>query len=78
MGWNEVTFLQDSIKNLDNYYYFANSYYSEIYSYTLATAVHGLSYAAVVQKDNFLGCQFHPEKSSLAGEKFLDYFFKIS
>ena len=78
MGWNEVTFLQDNIKKLDNYYYFANSYYSEIYSYTLATAVHGLSYAAVVQKDNFLGCQFHPEKSSLAGEKFLDYFFKVS
>jgi glutamine amidotransferase len=32
-------------------------------------------FAAAIQKNNFLGCQFHPEKSSLAGRKFLKYFF---
>jgi imidazole glycerol-phosphate synthase subunit HisH len=77
MGWNKVTFLQDNAKNLDDYYYFANSYYSQIYNHTLATAEYGLTYAAAVQKENYLGCQFHPEKSSAAGEKFLDYFFKM-
>ena len=77
MGWNKVAFLQDNVKNLDDYYYFANSYYSQIYNHTLATAEYDQTFAAVVQKDNFLGCQFHPEKSSVAGEKFLNYFFKM-
>ena len=75
MGWNKVSFVQDKEKDLNDYYYFANSYYSKIYNHTLATAEHGLTFAAAIQKDNFLGCQFHPEKSSLAGKKFLDYFF---
>ena len=30
MGWNKVTFLQEQAKKLDDYYYFANSYYSQI------------------------------------------------
>ena len=33
---------------------------------------------AAVQKDNFIGCQFHPEKSSAAGIEFLDYFLSIN
>ena len=75
MGWNKVTFLQEQAKKLDDYYYFANSYYSRIYKYTFATAEYGEPFAATIQKNNFLGCQFHPEKSSYAGKKFLNYFF---
>ena len=30
MGWNKVTVLQEQVKKLDDYYYFANSYYSQI------------------------------------------------
>jgi glutamine amidotransferase len=37
-----------------------------------------LPYSAAVQSNNFYGCQFHPEKSSLAGQKFLDYFFNYN
>ena len=29
MGWNEVIFDQSALSNLNNYYYFANSYYAE-------------------------------------------------
>src|SRR6056300_535225 len=43
---------------------------------TRAKANYGLPFSAVVRKNNFIGCQFHPEKSSTAGTKFLDYFFK--
>ena len=78
MGWNKVTFDQEKFKTLNNYYYFANSYYSQIFDQTLASAKHSESFAAVIQKDNFLGCQFHPEKSSFAGKKFLGYFFNES
>ena len=75
MGWNKVTFLQEHVKKLDDYYYFANSFYSQIYQCTKATSNYGLPIASVVQKDNFMGCQFHPEKSANAGIKFLKYFF---
>ena len=75
MGWNKVSFLKEQSKVLDDYYYFANSYYSQIFNQTIATAEHSVPFAAAIQKNNFLGCQFHPEKSSLAGRKFLKYFF---
>ena len=78
MGWNKVSFLVENTKKLDNYYYFANSYYSQIYENTLASAEYGHPFAAAVQKDNFIGCQFHPEKSSSAGIEFLDYFLSIN
>ena len=78
MGWNKVTFDQEKFKVFNNYYYFANSFYSQIFDQALASAEHGESFAAVIQKDNFLGCQFHPEKSSFAGKKFLDHFFNSS
>ena len=74
MGWNKVSFLLENTKKLDNYYYFANSYYSQIYENTLASAEYGHPFAAAVQKDNFIGCQFHPEKSSQAGSNFLKFF----
>jgi glutamine amidotransferase len=78
MGWNKVTFNDSNENKLDDYYYFANSYYSPISNYALATADYSLPYSAAVQSNNFYGCQFHPEKSSLAGQKFLDYFFNYN
>ena len=75
MGWNKVTFLKEQTKDLDDHYYFANSYYSQIFNQTIATAEHSVLFTAAIQKNNFLGCQFHPEKSSFAGRKFLKYFF---
>jgi len=75
MGWNKVTFVKEQTKDLDDHYYFANSYYSQIFNQTIATAEHSVLFTAAIQKNNFLGCQFHPEKSSFAGRKFLKYFF---
>ena len=73
MGWNKVTFLKEQTKDLDDYYYFANSYYSQIINQTIATAEHSVPFTAAIQKNNFLGCQFHPEKSSIAGSIFIIY-----
>ena len=78
MGWNKVTFSDQKLKKFNNYYYFANSYYSGIQKYTTATSEYGDIFTSVVEKNNFLGCQFHPEKSSEAGEYFLQYFFQKS
>jgi len=78
MGWNKVTFSDQKLKKFNNYYYFANSYYSDIQKHTTATSEYGNIFTSVVEKNNFLGCQFHPEKSSDAGEYFLQYFFQKS
>ena len=78
MGWNKVTFSDQKLKKFNNYYYFANSYYSSIQKHTTATSEYGDIFTSVVEKNNFLGCQFHPEKSSEAGEYFLQYFFQKS
>ena len=75
MGWNKVSF-NNSLTEFDNYYYFANSYFNPINQFTIAQSQYGVSFTADIKYKNFIGCQFHPEKSSLAGSKFLKNFLQ--
>ena len=75
MGWNKVKCIEE-YKYLNNYYYFANSYYAEVNKYTFGKCSYGNTFSAFVRKDNFFGVQFHPEKSSKNGSKFLMKFLK--
>lgn len=77
MGWNKVSF-NNSLTEFDNYYYFANSYFNPINQFTIAQSQYGISFTAAIKYKNFIGCQFHPEKSSLAGSKFLNNFLQSS
>ena len=81
MGWNKVSFNRDSVltKNLkdDDYYYFVHSYYVPICSETIGVSSYPIEFSAVVQKDNFFGTQFHPEKSGLSGSKILQNFISL-
>tara|TARA_B100000686_G_scaffold298408_1_gene331406 strand:- start:19 stop:615 length:597 start_codon:yes stop_codon:yes gene_type:complete len=81
MGWNKVRFNRDSVltKNLkdDDYYYFVHSYYVPICSETIGVSSYPIEFSAVVQKDNFFGTQFHPEKSGLSGSKILKNFVSL-
>ena len=74
MGWNKVEC--DADKNLNGYYYFANSYFNKDSKFTIGYSSYGKKFSSIIKKDNILGCQFHPEKSSKAGERFLTYFIK--
>ena len=81
MGWNKVRFNRDSVltKNLkdDDYYYIVHSYYVPICSETIGVSSYPIEFSAVVQKDNFFGTQFHPEKSGLSGSKILQNFVSL-
>ena len=74
MGWNKVECSFDN--TLSGYYYFANSYFNKDSDYTVGYSTYGSRFTSIVKKDNLLGCQFHPEKSSSSGEIFIKHFLK--
>ena len=80
MGWNQIRDLKsplfEEIKE-DEYMYLVHSYYVPLNEDTIATTNYGFDYATALQKDNFFGVQFHPEKSSSAGERILKNFLEM-
>lgn len=80
MGWNSLQNLRgplfDSI-NENTHMYLVHSYYAPVVPETLATTTYGTTYSVAVQKDNFYGVQFHPEKSSQAGQQLLQNFLQV-
>jgi len=81
MGWNQVFSVKESklyegIKDGENFY-FANSYYIPGSDYTTGKTIYGVETAASIEKSNFYGVQFHPEKSGPAGIKLLKNFIEL-
>lgn len=58
----------------DSFFYYLHSYAVPRSGDTLAVASHSSEFSAVVGKGNFLGAQFHPERSSAAGARLLRNF----
>src|SRR5690606_32290032 len=82
MGWNSINQENPSKLLLDipnhSHFYFVHSFYIEYNpKFTAASCNYGLSFSAIIQKDNFYGVQFHPEKSGEAGELLLKNFSNI-
>ena len=80
MGWNSLQEIKgdllDGISSDDNFY-FVHSYYCETGKNTTSECVYILPFSATLQKDNFYGTQFHPEKSGDIGSKILENFLKL-
>lgn len=74
IGWNRVVNGKSLLAGMEGYGYFVHSYYVPISAAGIATARYGVEYCAAIQKDNFIGCQFHPEKSGAFGEEILKAF----
>jgi len=80
IGWNQIFNLKSSIFEgikEDEYMYLVHSFYAKECRETIAMTSYELEYSSALQKDNFYGVQFHPEKSSKAGEKILSNFFEL-
>lgn len=80
MGWNTLSQLKGSLFTAiaeDVYMYLVHSYYVPLCDETIARSNYGVTFSAALQKDNFYGVQFHPEKSSIDGAKLLENFLKI-
>jgi glutamine amidotransferase len=79
MGWNTVKVEKSSplFEGVPNYshFYFVHSYFVEYNSkFTTASCNYGTIFSAALQKENFFGLQFHPEKSGKLGEILLKNF----
>lgn len=78
IGWNDITVkIPQYFDNLkDNNFYFVHSYFfnAKDINDISATVKYGNDLVAVVQKNNVLGTQFHPEKSQTSGLQVLKNF----
>lgn len=80
MGWNNIYNLKsDLFKGIseNEYMYLVHSFYAPDCAESIATTNYEVEYASALQKDNFYGTQFHPEKSGDVGEKILGNFLKL-
>lgn len=82
MGWNVFLDFKNHIvlngTQKNDYVYYVHSYYAPVTPEAIATSSYaGVEFASVVAVNNFMGMQFHPEKSGDAGLKLLNNFLLI-
>jgi glutamine amidotransferase len=77
MGWSALQVADETIGlNNGEYVYFAHSFACDDGPWSVASADYGRRVPAVVRSGNFLGAQFHPERSGEAGARFLERFLE--
>ena len=81
MGWNTLTNisthpLTNGITN-HNHLYFVHSYYAPVSKYSVASCSYAQEFIAIVANNNFMGVQFHPEKSGDIGSIILQNFINL-
>jgi len=80
IGWNNITNLHSVLFEHvpeNSYMYFVHSYYAALGADTVAITNYVINYSSALQKDNFYGVQFHPEKSATAGSRIIENFLNI-
>jgi len=84
IGWNNLDIVNEKSKLFegipnDAWVYFVHSFYTVPKDASIITARsnYGISIPASIEKDNIFCTQFHPEKSSITGEKMIKNFIKI-
>lgn len=80
MGWNTIEHNDHPLfKNIPqhSYFYFVHSYCLDVTTNTIASCEYGQKFSAAIAKDNFMGVQFHPEKSGALGAQLLQNFLTL-
>jgi glutamine amidotransferase len=80
MGWNTIYHLKSNLFSgiaENEYMYLVHSFYAPLCAETIARTNYELEYSSALEKDNFYGTQFHPEKSGDVGETILANFLKL-
>ena len=80
MGWNTISNLKSKLFeniNENEFMYLVHSFYVPNTDLAISNSNYEVNYASALQKNNFYGVQFHPEKSGKWGEKILDNFLRL-
>lgn len=80
MGWNTIfDFKSPLFKGIkeNEFMYLVHSYYAPLSENTIAITNYEHEYSTALQRDNFFGVQFHPEKSGVFGEQILKNFLNL-
>lgn len=81
MGWNTIYNLQSPLFqgiNGNEYLYLVHSFYAPLSENTIAITNYETEYSSALQRYNFYGVQFHPEKSGKVGEQILKNFLELN
>lgn len=81
MGWNTIYNLKSNLFqgiSENEYMYLVHSFYAPKCAETIAFTDYEMEYSVALQKDNFYGVQFHPEKSGSKGEQILSNFLNLN
>ena len=81
MGWNQITPKLDEplFKDIPagSYFYFVHSFALPVNDNTIASCEYGTPFTAAINKDNFYGVQFHPERSGKVGAQLIKNFLEL-
>ena len=81
MGWNSVMPVGTSELLADipagSYFYFVHSYALGLSDATAGSTEYGEAFTSVVRNKNFMGTQFHPERSGNYGAQLLQNFLQL-
>ncbi|MGL6269438.1 MAG: imidazole glycerol phosphate synthase subunit HisH [Chitinophagaceae bacterium] len=80
IGWNNIYNLSTPLfRDIpeQSYCYFVHSYYASHGEHTIGSTDYIMPYSSALQKNNFYGVQFHPEKSADVGEQILRNFLDL-
>ncbi len=82
MGWNQLELSKSKHPLLLNiqegaFVYFVHSFAAPVGVYTLAQTTYGQPFTAIAAQGNFMGCQFHPERSGAVGSQILRNFIDL-
>ncbi|WP_333797552.1 imidazole glycerol phosphate synthase subunit HisH [Rheinheimera sp.] len=85
MGWNTLNKAAGKEQHpvlhgltTEDYVYFVHSFAVAPSEFMLASCDYGSRFAAIIGKGNYLGMQFHPERSSNTGRKLLQNFLALT
>ncbi len=81
MGWNRNALVNQHaiLSDIEDgfYAYFVHSYAAPMGPWTVARSRHGREFSSIVSHRNFVGIQFHPERSATVGQQLLSNFLRL-
>jgi glutamine amidotransferase len=81
MGWNDVALAAEHALLAGipqgSFFYFVHSYHAPAGPHSIGACTYGETFPAIVAQGNFMGCQFHPERSGAAGARLLRNFTEL-